>query len=210
MPKRTRIEVPAALYDKSSAARAGCSGRCSTWRRWCSGKMRASRSCRRAPSRRGRSCSPTRRTSTRLSPGALRENVVLHGVSAGSLPSGTVLRVGSEVMLRLTFACEPCGHIVDSLAEGEARRQPGESAAREAWRPRYGRARRQPDGRGARKVAPTTRAQRPGGGLNGRHWHGWRPLWICAGVASIPQSVGSRRRGGASRAPNDRLARRLA
>jgi len=51
-----------------------------------------------------------------LRPGALRENIVLHGVSVGTLPSGTVLRFGSEVELRLTFPCEPCGHIVDSLA----------------------------------------------------------------------------------------------
>lgn len=51
-----------------------------------------------------------------LLPGALRENVVLSGVHVSGWPSGTVLRVGgSGVELRLAFACEPCGHILDAL-----------------------------------------------------------------------------------------------
>lgn len=51
-----------------------------------------------------------------LAQGALRENVVLRGVRVGSLASGTVLRLGSTTELRLTFACEPCGHILDRMA----------------------------------------------------------------------------------------------
>ena len=51
-----------------------------------------------------------------LPPGALRENVVLRGVDVSALASGTVLRLGSSVELRVAFACEPCGHILDSMA----------------------------------------------------------------------------------------------
>lgn len=45
-----------------------------------------------------------------LPPHALRENLLLDAAIA-SLPSGTVLRIGSDVHLRLMFACEACGRL---------------------------------------------------------------------------------------------------
>mmetsp|Transcript_21157 Transcript_21157/g.34907 ORF Transcript_21157/g.34907 Transcript_21157/m.34907 type:complete len:252 (+) Transcript_21157:124-879(+) len=52
-----------------------------------------------------------------IPPGGLRENMVLRGVNVGELPSGTVLRCGAKVALRLAFHCEPCGHMTDQLPE---------------------------------------------------------------------------------------------
>jgi len=51
---------------------------------------------------------------------ALRENLLLDVGTAG-LRSGTVLQVGPEALLWLTFQCEACGQI-DTLARGLARR----------------------------------------------------------------------------------------
>ena len=42
-----------------------------------------------------------------LSPGQLRENVVLDGDDIHSVPSGTVIYLG-DVAVRVTFHCEPC------------------------------------------------------------------------------------------------------
>lgn len=49
----------------------------------------------------------------KLSPGNLRENMVVDDSGIGplhSLPSGTVLKIGS-VRIRLTVHCEPCGRL---------------------------------------------------------------------------------------------------
>lgn len=45
-----------------------------------------------------------------LPPHALRENLLLD-VDTSTFVSGTLLRVGSEAVLRLTFACEACGYL---------------------------------------------------------------------------------------------------
>lgn len=45
-----------------------------------------------------------------LPPLALRENILLD-FDTSSLSSGTVLRVGQDVLLWLTFQCEACGHL---------------------------------------------------------------------------------------------------
>ena len=45
-----------------------------------------------------------------LAPHALRENL-LFDTPIDALPSGTVLQIGSEVQVRLMFACEACGRL---------------------------------------------------------------------------------------------------
>jgi hypothetical protein len=45
-----------------------------------------------------------------IPPLALRENLLLEADTAG-LASGTVLRIGGEVLLRLMFQCEACGSL---------------------------------------------------------------------------------------------------
>lgn len=45
-----------------------------------------------------------------LAPHALRENLLLD-TPIDALPSGTVLQIGSEVQVRLMFACEACGRL---------------------------------------------------------------------------------------------------
>lgn len=62
----------------------------------------------------------------RLSPGDLRENVVVDDTKMDplhSLPSGTILKIG-EVLVRLTVHCEPCGRLkgVVDLKEIEHKR----------------------------------------------------------------------------------------
>lgn len=54
-----------------------------------------------------------------LPPGALRENLLLDLDTAG-MASGTVLRIGSQARLRLSFQCEACGSL-DQHAPGLAR-----------------------------------------------------------------------------------------
>lgn len=46
-----------------------------------------------------------------LSPGALRENIVVDGLDVDGLCSGTVLQFGNSARIRLTFTCEPCKRI---------------------------------------------------------------------------------------------------
>lgn len=46
-----------------------------------------------------------------LKPGDLRENIVIDFHELHDLPSGTVIEIG-EVLVRLTFHCEPCKKIV--------------------------------------------------------------------------------------------------
>lgn len=48
----------------------------------------------------------------RLSPGDLRENIVVDYASLHELSSGTVIRLGAA-RIRLTFHCEPCSRIGD-------------------------------------------------------------------------------------------------
>ncbi|TWI67636.1 hypothetical protein IP91_01753 [Pseudoduganella lurida] len=55
-----------------------------------------------------------------LPPGALRENLLLD-VDTAHLPSGTLLRVGAEAVLWLTFQCEACTYL-DVRQPGIARR----------------------------------------------------------------------------------------
>ncbi|KQV51781.1 MOSC domain-containing protein [Massilia sp. Root335] len=45
-----------------------------------------------------------------LPPHALRENLLVD-LDTSRLASGTVLRIGDEVLLRLMFQCEACGHL---------------------------------------------------------------------------------------------------
>jgi hypothetical protein len=45
-----------------------------------------------------------------LAPHALRENLLVD-IDTSRLASGTVLRVGDDVLLRLMFQCEACGHL---------------------------------------------------------------------------------------------------
>lgn len=45
-----------------------------------------------------------------LSPHALRENLLVD-LDTSRLASGTVLRIGESVLLRLMFQCEACGHL---------------------------------------------------------------------------------------------------
>lgn len=54
-----------------------------------------------------------------LAPGTLRENILLD-VDTAALPSGTLLRLGSAVVVRLTFHCEACGYL-DARRPGLAR-----------------------------------------------------------------------------------------
>ncbi|MGX9219516.1 MOSC domain-containing protein [Massilia varians] len=54
-----------------------------------------------------------------LPPHALRENLLLD-VDTAAMASGTVLRIGTQVRLRLSFQCEACGDL-DRHAPGLAR-----------------------------------------------------------------------------------------
>lgn len=54
-----------------------------------------------------------------LPPHALRENLLIDADTA-ELASGTVLRIGNEVLLRLMFQCEACGNL-DGVKPGLAR-----------------------------------------------------------------------------------------
>lgn len=54
-----------------------------------------------------------------LPPHALRENLLVD-IDTAALTSGTVLRIGDEVLLRLMFQCEACGNL-DAFRPGLAR-----------------------------------------------------------------------------------------
>ncbi|WP_239014554.1 MOSC domain-containing protein [Archangium violaceum] len=47
----------------------------------------------------------------RLGPGALKENVVIHGLPLESLPPGQRLALGGEVVVELTEPCVPCSKL---------------------------------------------------------------------------------------------------
>lgn len=64
-----------------------------------------------APFRQALMTSHSVTTELGLQPGDLRENIVLEFDNLYELPSGTVVRIG-EVLIRLTFHCEPCKKIV--------------------------------------------------------------------------------------------------
>ena len=53
-------------------------------------------------------------TEFNLSPGDLRENIVVDGLDLHKLESGTVIQIGG-VRIRLTFHCEPCRAIADKV-----------------------------------------------------------------------------------------------
>jgi hypothetical protein len=50
-----------------------------------------------------------------ISPGQLRENIVLNSMDVHDMPSGAVLRIG-DAQIRLTFHCEPCFKIKDLVS----------------------------------------------------------------------------------------------
>jgi len=54
-----------------------------------------------------------------LPPHALRENLLVD-IDTAALASGTVLRIGNEVLLRLMFQCEACGNL-DAFRPGLSR-----------------------------------------------------------------------------------------
>jgi len=45
-----------------------------------------------------------------LAPSSLRENLLLD-IATGDLPSGTLLRIGAEAVVRVSFQCEACGSL---------------------------------------------------------------------------------------------------
>jgi len=49
--------------------------------------------------------------------GDLRENIVLRGFNVQGLKSGTTLRIGNDVNLRITFECEPCAVVIARLRQ---------------------------------------------------------------------------------------------
>jgi MOSC domain-containing protein YiiM len=52
-----------------------------------------------------------------LKPGGIRENLTIDGMAVDGLKAGTRLRVGAEVVLRVTKICEPC-HVMDKIQPG--------------------------------------------------------------------------------------------
>ena len=53
-----------------------------------------------------------------IPPGALKENIVIHGLDAAAFSSGALLKTSGGAAIRLTFYCEPCkqiAHLVPSL-----------------------------------------------------------------------------------------------
>ncbi|BAY66610.1 hypothetical protein NIES22_67540 (plasmid) [Calothrix brevissima NIES-22] len=60
-----------------------------------------------------------------ISPGELRENLVIAGVDSATFTPGALINFESGAAIRLTFHCEPCKHIaylVDSLKTIQAKR----------------------------------------------------------------------------------------
>jgi len=60
-----------------------------------------------------------------IAPGKLRENVVLNGLHIQEFKPGTLLKIGEDVEVRLTFYCEPCKrieHLINSLSDIRRRR----------------------------------------------------------------------------------------
>lgn len=49
-----------------------------------------------------------------LAPGALWENITTSGVDIDRLPSGSLLQIGAEAVVALTYACRPCRVITDA------------------------------------------------------------------------------------------------
>ncbi|MEM9161452.1 MAG: MOSC domain-containing protein, partial [Cyanobacteria bacterium P01_F01_bin.4] len=60
-----------------------------------------------------------------IAPGALRENIVVAGLSAEAVAPGAKLLFDGGATIRLTFYCEPCQHVkpwVPSLKQIEQKR----------------------------------------------------------------------------------------
>jgi hypothetical protein len=81
----------------------------------------------------GARCNPLRQvlilpssslTEFNLSPGDLRENLVVKYDLLHDLPSGTVFAIGSA-QVRLTFHCEPCKQIKDKVAIAQIQHKRG-------------------------------------------------------------------------------------
>jgi MOSC domain-containing protein YiiM len=63
-------------------------------------------------------------TTFQLTPGDLRENIVVDCEDLHMLPSGTTVRIGGAT-IRLTFHCEPCSRIADKVLPSRIMHQRG-------------------------------------------------------------------------------------
>ena len=52
-----------------------------------------------------------------LAPSVVRENVTISGIDLSSLPSGRTVRLGDEVVLRISKPCPPCSRM-DEVRSG--------------------------------------------------------------------------------------------
>lgn len=55
-----------------------------------------------------------------IAPGELLENITVSGLDSADFVPGSILHIGDEVQIRLTFYCEPCkriGHLVPALSD---------------------------------------------------------------------------------------------
>jgi MOSC domain-containing protein YiiM len=67
-----------------------------------------------------------------IAPGTIGENITISGLDWSTLAEGTVLRIGREVVLRITGPAKPCGNIAPSFCDGDSmrvshRKHPGEN-----------------------------------------------------------------------------------
>ena len=60
-----------------------------------------------------------------IKPGDLRENIVLNGLDEKFFQPGSVIRIGKEVSIRLTFFCEPCKRIAHLVKISEIMKRRG-------------------------------------------------------------------------------------
>jgi len=60
-----------------------------------------------------------------LHPGGIKENIVVEGMDVDALSSGSVIQIGSDVQIRITFNCEPCGYL-ETVRKGLARELRGQ------------------------------------------------------------------------------------
>jgi MOSC domain-containing protein YiiM len=52
-----------------------------------------------------------------LTPGVIKENITTSGINLRSLPAGTQLQLGEEVMLEISQVCEPC-QLMEKIRKG--------------------------------------------------------------------------------------------
>ena len=82
-----------------------------------------------------------------LAPSVVRENVTTSGIDLSSLPSGRTVRLGDEVVLRISKPCPPCSRM-DEVRSGLRRpvsvyrnwkrtlENPSAARQRHAWAPK--------------------------------------------------------------------------